>query len=371
LPGCALPLFLSPGMGIKQIKIKRWLLMPLTAIVIFLFTQFFAKTSGFVEWFYAQGIYPLIATLVSFFSKWYSFSLNDVFYVLLILSFFVLIILLVIRKISLKMAGKFFLNELSVVFILFYLLWGFNYFRPGLTARLDLKESKPGNEEFMRVFDIIIERANSNYISVKNINSEETDRLIEAGYEKFSEALKISYPGGSRKPKTITFSRFFAYAGISGYFGPFFNEVHVNKNLLPVEYPFILAHEKAHQFGVSNEAEANFYAWLVCSRSPSQEIRYSAYIHALYSFMYQASLYDISPTYLNNLDNRVKDDLRTMREHWQKLRNHKIDKAAGKVYDTYLKTNKVEKGIEDYHGVVKFIMDFSNDKEFRQRLGLD
>ncbi len=351
-------------------SIKRWIL-PLLAIFVFALSRVSTKTPGFVEHVYSRGIYPVIAAIVSFFSRWFPFSLDDIFYLFLIVFLFVLIFLLIFRKITFKKAGLVFLNVISVVFILFYLLWGFNYFRQDLTTRLGLKESAPGNEEFMRVLELVVEKANANYVSSYELTRAETDSLIEAGYRNFSEALKISYPGGKRIPKTITFSTFFARAGISGYFGPFLNEVHVNSHVLPLEYPFILAHEKAHQFGVSNEAEANFYAWLVCSRSSSQEIRYAAYIHALYSFLYQASIYDIAPTQINNLDSRVKDDIRYLREHWQKLRNQKIDKAAGKVYNTYLKSNKVEKGIEDYYGVVKFIMDFSNDKDFREKLGLN
>lgn len=52
------------------------------------------------------------------------------------------------------------------------------------------------------------------------------------------------------------------------------------------------------------------------------------------------------------------------------LRNEKVDKVATKVNDTYLKTNKVEKGIEDYKGVVKYAMDFSLDTVFQKKFSL-
>ena len=69
----------------------------------------------------------------------------------------------------------------------------------------------------------------------------------------------------------------------------FFNEFHVNKKVLPLEYPVIFAHEKAHQFGVTAESEANFYAWLVCRQSDSQVLNYSANLFILRYFFSQAS----------------------------------------------------------------------------------
>ncbi|MBT6004138.1 MAG: hypothetical protein HOG79_00345, partial [Prolixibacteraceae bacterium] len=45
-------------------------------------------------------------------------------------------------------------------------------------------------------------------------------------------------------------------------------------------------------------------------------------------------------------------------------------KVASKVNDTYLKTNKIEKGIEDYYGVVKHVMDISQDSVFQRKWDL-
>ncbi|MFQ9022452.1 MAG: DUF3810 family protein [Parabacteroides merdae] len=63
--------------------------------------------------------------------------------------------------------------------------------------------------------------------------------------------------------------------------GPFFTEYNLNPDLLPVQYPFTYAHEMAHVLGISSEAEANLYGFLVCSRSGVPEIRFSAYFALL------------------------------------------------------------------------------------------
>jgi hypothetical protein len=53
------------------------------------------------------------------------------------------------------------------------------------------------------------------------------------------------------------------------------------------------------------------------------------------------------------------------------MRNEKVDEIASKVNDAYLKSNKIEKGIEDYTGVVKFVMDFSQDTVYQKKWGLN
>jgi hypothetical protein len=52
------------------------------------------------------------------------------------------------------------------------------------------------------------------------------------------------------------------------------------------------------------------------------------------------------------------------------LRNEKVDRVASKVNDTYLKSNKVDKGIKDYTGVVKHVMNFSLDSAFQKQHNL-
>ena len=345
-----------------------WAVLPWIAIATFGFLQLAALFPNWIDTLFSQRIYPVVATVFSWGSSFYPFSLDDLFYIFLLVGVVVLLILIFIRKLSSKTAGKLIINSLALIYILFYCLWGFNYFREGLNQRLQLKNCHPSMDDMTRVTGLLVESINASWCNFDDFDKNETDQLIEEGFKKISNPLKIIYPGGKRRSKEITFSRFFAKAGISGYYGPFFSEVHVNSFILPVEYPFVLAHEKAHQFGITNEAEANFYAWLVCSRSSSKQLCYSAYIHALRSFMQQGYEMNMPPETLNGLNEKVKNDYRKIQEHWKSLRNERIDKTASKVYDTYLKTNKVERGIRDYEGIVKYIMDFSNDSEFRGKL---
>jgi hypothetical protein len=254
---------------------------------------------------------------------------------------------------------------------LFYILWGFNYLRPGLSERLQLKTASANKQDFITIFKKRIAETNQTYCNFEAFDRNEIDSSVEASYKNLAPVLNIKYPMGKRPDKQITFSGFYAKTGISGYFGPFFNEVHVNKKVLPMEYPFVLAHEKAHQLGITSEAEANFYAWLVCSQSTSQQLQYSANLIILRHFVFQAYKLEEYPQLLELIEDPVKNDFITIQKHWQNLRNKKLDATASRINDAYLKTNKVKAGINDYNGVVQHIMNFSLDSTFQHKYNLN
>lgn len=354
----------------RRFRLHKWMILPVFALVTFGLTKLAYRFPAVTEKWYSQKIYPLVAKIISPVSSSIPVSLDDLFYILLIIAFLTLIILLIFKRIKLKLAGKIILNVLAATYILFYVLWGFNYFRQDLYQRLNLAKHEPDNKAFVKQLKKIVDDTNKSWCSFEKWDKKEVSFSIEKSYERLATALKINYPAGKRRAKSITVSRFFAQAGISGYYGPFFNEVHVNSYILPVEYPFVLAHEKAHQFGITSEAEANFYAWLVCTQSKSKQLQYSANLHVLQYFLYRGYLLDEYDEILKKLDKRVKKDLQLIRENWMSLRNEKIDEAASKVNDFYLKTNKIKDGVIEYSGVVKFVMDYSNDYGFQKKYKL-
>lgn len=348
----------------------KWIFIPAFALVTFGLTKLAYRFPAITERWYSQKLYSFVATIVSPISNLFPFSLGDLFYFILIFTFLILIILLISRKITPVKFGKLILNILAATYILFYALWGFNYFREDLYKRLKITRHKSDSKIFAVQLKRLVENTNKSWCTFENWDKKTVDQNIEKSYKTLAPALKINYPAGKRKAKSITVSRFFAQAGISGYYGPFFNEVHVNSHILPVEYPFILAHEKAHQFGITNEAEANFYAWLVCTNSKSKQLQYSANLHVLQYFLYQGYQMEEYPQIIAKLDKRVKTDLEIIRKHWISLRNEKVDEAASKVNDFYLKTNKIKEGVKEYSGVVKYVIDYSTDLQFQKKYNL-
>lgn len=331
------------------------------ALVTFALTELFSRFPSLTESIYSRSVFPVMASVLSFLNKWIPFSIDDLFYGLLIISFFGLIIFSLFRKITVGKSVRLFIQTLAICYAAFYWLWGFNYYRLNLNDRLGISRASTDTVQFVGVLKTLIGETNATQCSFDSISKPEISRLVESSYQNHAVFLKIKYPHGTRVPKPITLSSFFAKAGISGYYGPFFSEIHLNDSVLMIEYPQVLAHESAHQFGITSEAEANFYSWLVCNQSESKHLKYSANINLLSYFLAQARKLHQYPELIKSIEKPVIDDIRTIQKHWARMRDEKIDKAAGKVNDAYLKTNKVKNGIDDYFGVVQFVMDFKTD----------
>lgn len=326
--------------------------------LVLISTRFAIRNSGFVERYYSESIYPFTAYLFSSFSKLFPFSLWDIFWLLFITSVILGLILVIFRKVHI---GKYLLRTfqlLALLYALFYFAWGYNYFRTKVEARLGWKSPGYTESVFRSVLDSIINRTNSNYISVSSSDYRLIDSLVEASYRSNSTKLGIIYPGGTRRPKKMLFSSLFSKFGVSGYFGPFFNEIHVNRNLLPLDYPYVLGHEKAHQFGITSEAEANLFAYIVCITSNDQRLRYSGYQSLLLYFLNDGSLLKDYKDYLNKIDRRVLQDLRFRQNYYGKLRNKNLSKMQSAVNDSYLKANNIEKGIDNYNEVVSLVLNW-------------
>lgn len=305
-----------------------------------------------VEEYYSRGIYPVIAGIISMVSGLVSYSLWDIFWAGLSLFVLVGLGLVIIKRLSLKRYLLRFTQMLAIFYALFYITWGFNYFRPDLQTRLGWQVAKPDESTFRTVMDSLIVRSNETYTVIEPGNYSQLDAAVELSYSRCSDLLAISYPNGIRPTKTILISSYFAKSGVSGYFGPFFNEVHINQYQLAVDYPFITAHEKAHQFGFANEAEANLAAFIVCSTSDDRRLQYSGYMHLLLYFLNDARHMPEYRNYLAKIDRRVMKDLMNREKYYDGLRNRKLEKVQTAANDVYLKTQNIEKGVKNYDQVV-------------------
>jgi hypothetical protein len=255
--------------------------------------------------------------------------------------------------------GWYFLKILQIVAFLyafFYVSWGFNYFRPGIDKRLVWTHTSNDSDFFKTVMDSLIVQTNFNYISISYDDYRQFDTAVEESYRKNSHSLGISYPNGVRRPKKMIFSSLFTKSGVSGYFGPFFNEIHINRYLLPLDYPFVLSHEKAHQFGITSEAEANFVAFVICVNSDDQKLKYSGCQSLLLYFLKDATHRKDYHEIFDKIDKRVIDDLRSRQKYYLGLQSEKLSDMQTAANNTYLKANNIEKGVKNYDQVVSLVL---------------
>lgn len=329
------------------------------ALITFALTRIAVHNAALTERLYTKGVYPVIASILSFFSNMFPFSLWDVFWIIFILVVIAGLILVFFRKIK---PGFYFLRLLQVLAILytfFYFVWGFNYFRPGISDRMSWKVPVQDEKLFRTVLDTLIAETNKNYISISKTDYHLFDSLVEESYSNLKSRLGINYPNGKRRPKNMIFSKFYGKLGLSGYFGPFFNEVHINKILLPVDYPYVLGHEKAHQLGFTSESEANLAGYVVCINSPDQRLRYSGYLSTLLYFLRDASHLGDFHDIVKTIDKRVIDDIRNRQKYYQELENVKLSDFQTSVNNSYLKANHIENGVKNYNEVVSLVIEWS------------
>jgi len=341
---------------LRKILLATWPFI--LALIVFVSVRFAVHNSRFVDLYYSTGIYPFIAKLFSSLSNLIPFSLWDVFWVLTIVLLIGFLILAIFRKVKWRWYGLRVLQFAALIYVFFYFVWGYNYFRPKIETRVNWKKQKPDEAVFRSALDTIISHTNSSYVSISSSDYPAIDQLVEKSYRKNSKELGINYPNGSRRPKTMIFSSFFAKSGVSGYFGPFFNEIHLNYFLLPMEYPFVLAHEKAHQFGITNEAEANLAAFVICMTSDDHRLQYSGYVNLLVYFLSDASQLKDVKDYIREINKPVILDLRFQRRHWQGLRNTTLDNVQTAANNAYLKTNNIEEGVKNYNQVVSLVISY-------------
>ena len=342
----------------KTYTIFKNLLPFLIAIITFLLVEKGSEAPEVIEKFYSRGFYPIMAAILSSISNLFPFSMWDVFWCLVVLGILAAIGLVISRKIKFGWFVLRLLQIAAVLYSFFYISWGFNYFREPIEKRLQWTRHIEKEDMFPAVLDSLINFANESRVEIKYSDYQVIDSLVEASYREHSANFGYNYPNGSRRPKTMLFTWFFAKSGVSGYFGPFFNEVHLNGELLPTEYPFVLAHEKAHQFGISGEAEANFMAWYICNSSNDKRLRYSANIQLLQYFFADPFHHEAIREYLKRFDKKAMADIMAQRNHWKELRNETLDKAQTTANNAYLKSNKIHEGVMNYNSVVRLAIEW-------------
>ena len=147
----------------RMMKAWSWVTLIVLAILIKL-SSFY---SGFIEQYYANGMYPVISKVQRFLFGWLPFSLGDLIY-----GFFIIVILVktwqTLRVLFKRTYSRqFFLDGLKqiiffflFVYVLFYILWGLNYSRKGIASQLDLKMTRYSVAELDTLTNVLEQRLN-------------------------------------------------------------------------------------------------------------------------------------------------------------------------------------------------------------------
>ena len=163
------------------------------------------------------------------------------------------------------------------------------------------------------------------------------------------------------RTKPIKSSKLFLYLQISGIYNPFTFESNVNILIPYVSFPFTIAHEISHQIGISYEDEANFLAYLVCSKSEDLFIRYSGDFEILLYILGELNRDEDYGYLISNLNEETKKEIKEYNEFWRQYSGD-LSKISEKVNDTYLKANSQKEGVKSYSRVVRLLVYYYRSK---------
>lgn len=255
------------------------------------------------------------------------------------------------------------LKCLSIIVILFYTMWGYNYKRVPLLEKLDMEAPHVDSLSLIGLFNTQISKLSKLKLELRsdyqfeavqeNVRSELKDVLIEHGYKVRCKPVLRRLPKGI----LLRFST-------AGMYNPFLGEGYIDRGLHEIQKPFVIGHELSHAFGITDEGEANFWGYLSCKNSEDPDIRYSG---ELGFFRYVLSdLYRYSPKkyqeMVKAIPSGILDDLRSIDKN-NDLYPDILPAIRDAIYGTYLKSQGVAKGLRSYNDVVTYYLAWSDKKK--------
>ena len=253
---------------------------------------------------------------------------------------------------------------LSVFAFAFVGVWGLNHFGPTVAESLDLDVREYSAQELAAATRYYAAQASALAGSVSRDENhvgqfsdfETLAKQAGAGYEKLAQKYDL-FTGSTDRVKKLATWKMFSHFGITGIFVCVTGEACVNPDTYAAWLPFTMCHEIAHRQTVAAEDGANFCAYLACMEHESAEFRYSG---ALAAYIYCSNaLMKVDRTtgaeIWNNTDAGVRADALAANEHYARYEG-KVQDAAQKVNDAYLKVFSEESGVQSYGEVADLLI---------------
>ncbi len=330
---------------------------------------------------YALNLYPQIKDAISSMTSLVPISLAEVIlYAAVIgvpLRILTRLFMLIMKKIDPARFVRMLVRLVIIagaVWNLFYVTWGFNYFRAPLRDRLAVTvEARPKEE----LYDLTVELAVRASEVRAGLCEDENGvfRYETGGYrEKFSSLPAAYAVLSEREPcflgkvtpaKPVAWSEGLSWSGISGIYIGLTAEPNVNVDQIPLLTSSAAAHEMAHQLGIASENEAEFTGMMACICSSDPEIRYSGLANALIlsgNALYRADpdLYAEARTFYSDA---VIRDFRAHNAYWDAFEGP-TEETVTQMNDSYLKHNAQESGVRSYGESVDLLLAYRGKKNF-------
>jgi hypothetical protein len=257
----------------------------------------------------------------------------------------------------------------AAAYLAFLVLWGFNYRRPPLTDRVAFDSKRVSQAAALGLVQETVSQLNTLFASAHAAGwpaPNEVDETLRDAFARSERALGSRWAARPARPKKTLLDFYFRRAGVAGMTDPYFLETLIASDLLPFERPAVITHEWSHLAGITDEGEANFVGWVACMQGAPRD-RYSAWL-----FLYDELAGALPPDAIRSLSTSLsagpRADLLAIRARLQRNVNPVVSAAGWRVYDGYLKANRVEEGAASYAGVVRLMTGTEFDPNWLPRL---
>ena len=331
-----------------------------------------AGKSAWIEQHYSEGIYVPIRRAISTITSLVPFSVAEWLFYFLIVGISALLLVRLIQLLLRKIKFSRLIRTLAsillasgIVLNLFYVTWGFNYFREPLAQRMELSVTSRSVDELeafvlktateARALRETLHEDGNGVFSPEETKAELFAHLTQA-YVSLNNAIP-AIPSDPTRAKQIFWSRGLSWQGISGIYIGLTAEPNVNADQPPLLLYQAAAHEMAHQTGIASENEAELTGYLACLYSSDSAIRYSGLAYALIvagNALYSAD----SARYLaatETYGDAIWRDFSAYNAYWSTF-SGEVRQSADRRNDAYLKHNAQPSGIKSYGEAVDLLL---------------
>jgi hypothetical protein len=253
----------------------------------------------------------------------------------------------------------------SAAYLAFLACWGLNYRREPLAARLELARPAPDTADIVALGALAVRQLGALHAPAHRQGwpgPDVDDARLRAAAAHVQALLGVPrVETGRLKPTLLGW--LFRWEGVDAMTNPFGLDILRNPDLVPVERPFVAAHEWAHLAGFANEAEANFIGWLTCLHGDTRS-QYSGWL-----FLYWQVAGELPPAERDALAATLPPPARADRDAIAARLTRGIvpvvQQAGWAAYDQYLKANRVDSGVRSYGEVLTLIHRTAFDSRWR------
>ena len=352
-------------------------LLPLLLLLQILLLKIVSFFPELVERWYSDGVYVYISKTLRIVLGKIPFSVGDCLYFVLIIycihwfwgqrkKWLQHRLLRIEMQSRLKNIALSIFSYCSIIYFLFHLFWGMNYYRVPLHKKMNIKQEYTDADLLQFTQQLI---AKTNAIQLQLMNNKNKKVVVPYTKEQLFEMNSNGYKNLALEHPFFTYSHLsikkslfsipLTYMGFGGYLNPFTNEAQAN-SLGPL-YSFSMTanHEMAHQIGFASESECNFIGFLASIENENLYIQYSGYSIALRYCLRNWQMKDEVKlnSLLATIHPGVLENFNESEQFWKQYDTF-IDKGFHFLYDKFLKINQQDDGIESYSNYVNLMINY-------------